>query len=338
MPDGGTATATATTTLTYIQAVNAALRWGLDRYPEALLFGEDVALPGGPYGASRGLHERFGERVFDTPISETAMLGAGVGSAMRGMRPIIEIMYADFFLVALDQVVNQAANVRYTSRGRYTCPLTIRSQQAATPGACAQHTQSLEAIFAHVPGLRVGLPADARDAYEMLRAAIADDDPVVVLESRALYPRKQELALDGPVEAVGGARVRRPGEDVTVVTWGRMVHEALAAADRLAAEDVSAEVIDLRWLSPLDLTAVNDSVARTGRVVVAHEANRTGGFGAEIAARIADEAFWDLDAPVARVGGPDVPLPAAAALQEALLPQAETIAASVRGLLGVQAR
>jgi acetoin:2,6-dichlorophenolindophenol oxidoreductase subunit beta len=338
MPDGATATAATTRTLTYIQAVNEALRWGLDHYPEALLFGEDVGLPGGPYGASRGLHDTFGDRVFDTPISETAMLGAGVGAAMRGMRPIIEIMYADFFLVALDQVVNQAANVRYASRGRYTCPLTIRSQQAATPGACAQHTQSLEAFFAHVPGLRVGLPADARDAYEMLRAAIAENDPVVVLESRALYPRKQELELDGPVEPVGGTRVRRPGDDVTVVTWGRMVHEALDAADRLAAEDIGAEVIDLRWLSPLDLGPVRESIARTGRVVVAHEANRTGGFGAEIAARIADEAFWDLDGPVARVAGPDVPLPAAPVLQEALLPQADAIAACVRGLLGVQAQ
>jgi acetoin:2,6-dichlorophenolindophenol oxidoreductase subunit beta len=322
--------------LTYIQAVNAALRWGLDQYPEALLFGEDVAIPGGPYGASRGLRERFGDRVFDTPISETAMLGAGVGAAMRGMRPIVEIMYADFFLVALDQVVNQAANVRYTSRGRYTCPLTIRSQQAATPGACAQHTQSLEAFFAHVPGLRVGLPADARDAYEMLRAAIAEDDPVVILESRALYPRKQDLDLDAPLEAVGGARVRRQGDDVTVVSWGRMVHEAVAAADRLAEEGLGADVIDLRWLSPLDLAAVRESIARTGRVVVTHEANRTGGFGAEIAARLADEAFWDLDAPVARVAAPDVPLPAAPLLQEALLPHAEAIAACVRRLLGVQ--
>lgn len=329
-------TAAATRALTYVQAVNEALHWGLATYPEAIMLGEDVALPGGPYGASRGLHEAFGERVFDTPISETAMLGAGVGAAMQGMRPIVEIMYGDFFLVALDQLVNQAANVRYTSRGRFTCPLTVRSQQAATPGACAQHTQSLEAFFAHVPGLRVGLPSSARDAYEMLRTAIACDDPVVLLESRALYPRKQELALDGPLEPLGGARTLHAGDDVTIVTWGRLAHDAVAAAERLAGEGVHADVLDLRWLAPLDYGAVRASIARTNRAVIAHEANLTGGFGAELAARIAGMSFWDLDAPIARVAAPDVPLPAAPTLQEALLPGAAAIADAARSLVGAR--
>ena len=316
--------------VTYIQAVNEALRWALAEYPEAVVFGEDVGLPGGPYAASKGLRKEFGERVFDTPISESAIIGAAVGAAMRGLRPIVEIMFADFFLVALDQVVNQAANVRYVSRGRFTAPLTIRSQQAATPGACAQHSQSLEAIFCHVPGLRVCLPGTPQDAFELLRAAIASDDPVVVLESRALYQTSGEVPLDGPVEQVGGARVVRAGRDVTLASWGRTVGEARAAADTVATEGLDVEVIDLRWLSPLDFEAVAASVGRTSRLVVAHEANLTGGFGAEIAARAAKECFWALDAPIERVALPDTRIPAAPVLQQALVPGADSIATALR--------
>ncbi|MEZ5098298.1 MAG: transketolase C-terminal domain-containing protein [Thermoleophilia bacterium] len=314
--------------------MNEALRWALATYPEALFYGEDVALPGGPYGASKGLRKEFGPRCFDTPISETAMLGMGVGAAMRGMRPVVEIMFADFFLVALDQVLNQAANVRYVSGGRYACPLTIRSQQASVPGACAQHAQQLEAVFAHWPGLRVALPSTPQDAYELLRTAIACDDPVIVLETRALYQQKADVVLDGPLEPLGGARVVRPGGDVTVVSWSRLVHEAVAAADELAAEGVEAEVIDLRWVAPLDLDAVLSSLERTGRLVVAHEANVTGGFGAEVAARAASEGFWHLDAPIARVGLPDTRVPAAAALNQALVPDRRTIADAIRRTVG----
>jgi acetoin:2,6-dichlorophenolindophenol oxidoreductase subunit beta len=322
---------TATTReLTYIQAVNEALRWALLEYPEALFFGEDVALPGGPYGASKNLRKEFGERVFDTPISEAAILGAAIGAALRGRRPIVEIMFADFFLVALDQLVNQAANVRYTSRGKQTAPITVRSQQAAAPGACAQHAQSLEAIFAHIPGLRVCLPATAQDAYELLRAAVVCDDPVVVLETRALYQQRADVALGGPIQSPGGSRVVRDGCDVTVVSWSRMVGEATAAADVLAGEGIEAAVIDLRWLSPLDLEPVLESVGRTGRLVVAHEANRTGGFGAEVAARVAAEAFDSLDAPIERVALPDVRIPAAPSLNRALVPNADSISAAVR--------
>ena len=330
MGEGHAAVREGTRQLTYVLAVNEAMRWGLATYPEALLFGEDVAIPGGPYGASRRLHSEFGARVFDTPISETAMLGAGVGAAMRGMRPIVEIMFSDFFLVALDQMVNQAANVRYTSRGRYSCPLTVRSQQAATPGACRQHTHSFEAFFAHVPGLYVGLPSTARDAYEMLRTAIATDDPVVLLESRALYQEKQEFVLDDPVEAIGGARSLHSGDDLTLITWGRMTRDAVTAAERLHDEGVEVDVIDLRRLAPLDFDAVAKSVESTGRVVIAHEANVTGGFGAELAARIAGELFWHLDAPIARVGAGDVPLPAAPVLQASLLPSADAIVDAAR--------
>jgi acetoin:2,6-dichlorophenolindophenol oxidoreductase subunit beta len=324
---------TGTESLTYIQAVNEALRWALDEYPEALFFGEDVALPGGPYGASKGLRKEFGDRVFDTPISESAMLGAAVGAAMRGRRPIVEIMFGDFFLVALDQLVNQAANVRYVSRGRFVCPITVRSQHAALPGACAQHSQSLEAFFAHVPGLRLGLPATPEDAFEMLRAAIASDDPVVILESRALYQERADMNVHGPVQQVGGARCLRAGTDLTVVTWSQMVGKAKEAAEALGAQGIQVELFDLRWLNPLDIEAVLTSVARTGRLMIVHEANITGGFGAEIAAQVSKEGFWNLDAPIERVGALDVRVPASPPLNAAVIPQAATIVEAAERLL-----
>lgn len=312
--------------LRYIQAVNAALRWALETYPEFVILGEDVALPGGPFGATKGLHELHPERVLDTPISEAAFVGAALGAAMQGMRPLVEIMYMDFVQVAMDQIVNQIANTRYVSEGRWRAPLTIRTQQGYSPGACAQHSQSLEAWFAHAPGLRVGLPTTAADAYAMLRAAIAADDPVLVIESRLLYASKSMVDLDAPLEQIGGARVVREGCDVTVVTWSRMVAEVLTAADIVRH---SAEVIDLRWLSPLDFATVSASIQKTGRLVVAHEANTTGGFGAEVAARAAAECFDALTAPVLRVGAPDVRIPASPHLQQVLLPSAGRIADAI---------
>lgn len=319
--------------LRYIQAVNLALRWALQTYPEALTFGEDIALPGGPFGATKGLRDEFGSRVFDTPISEAAIIGAALGAAMRGRRPIVEIMYGDFMAVAMDQIVNQVANTRYVSRGAWTAPLTIRTQHGYSPGACAQHSQSLEAWYAHTPGLRVGLPSNPRDAYEMLRSAIASDDPTLIFESRMLYQDKGLVAIGGPVEPIGGARVVRAGTDVTVVTWSRLVGESLAAADLAAERGQSVEVIDLRWLSPLDFTSVAESVHRTGRLVVAHEANITGGFGAEIVARAAQECFWDLDAPIQRVGAPDVRIPAAPNLQAAVIPDARWVLQAIERAL-----
>jgi pyruvate/2-oxoglutarate/acetoin dehydrogenase E1 component len=319
--------------LRYIQAVNLALRWALDTYPEALTFGEDVAIPGGPFGATKGLHDAFGNRVFDTPISEAAMIGAALGAAMRGRRPIVEIMYGDFMAVAMDQILNQVANTRYVSRGAWTAPLTIRSQQGNSPGAGAQHSQSLEAWYAHVPGLRVGLPSHPQDAYEMLRTAIASDDPTIIFEHRLLYPDEAPVSLGGPLEVLGGAHIVRPGTDATVITWSRMVGESVKAAESAAERGHSIEVIDLRWLSPLDFALVAASVHRTGRVVIAHEANMTGGFGAELAARIATECFWDLDAPIQRVGAPDVRIPAAPALQAAVIPDARTVGAGIERVL-----
>ncbi|HUG30798.1 MAG TPA: transketolase C-terminal domain-containing protein [Candidatus Limnocylindria bacterium] len=324
--------------LRYIQAVNAALRWALETHPEALIFGEDVALPGGPFGATKGLHDAFGGRVFDTPISEAAIIGAALGAGMRGRRPIIEIMYGDFMAVAMDQIVNQVANTRYVSRGTWSAPITIRTQQGYSPGACAQHSQSLEAWYGHIPGLRVGIPASPRDAYEILRSAIASEDPTLVIESRLLYPDTGPVTLGGPVEPIGGARVVRPGSDVTLVSWSRLVTESIRAAEAAAAEGHSVEVIDLRWLSPLDFATVAESVHRTGRLVIAHEANLTGGFGAEIAARAARECFWDLDAPIERIGAPDIPIPAAPSLQAAAIPDATSILGAIGNVLDGPAR
>jgi 2-oxoisovalerate dehydrogenase E1 component len=312
--------------LTYGMAVNEALRRELAARPEVVVYGEDVGHAGGIFGVTRTLQEGFGERrVFDMPIAESAILGSAVGAALEGLRPIVEIMWADFMLVALDQLINQAANVRYVSSGRHGAPLVVRTQQGATPGSCAQHSQSLEALLAHIPGLRIGVPSTPQDAHSMLRAAVADDDPVVLFEARALYQRRQVVMLGGPRDAVGGARVRRAGDDLAILTWGTAALAAEQAADALAGRGIHATVVDLRWLAPLDDDAIAAAVARTNRVLVAHEANVTGGFGAEIAARIGERHFGDLDAPVRRVGAPDVRVPPAPGLQAVLLPSAASI-------------
>lgn len=320
--------------LTYVGAVNAALHRALREWSDSIVFGEDVAKPGGVFGATRGLHAEFGpRRVFDTPISESAILGGAIGAALRGKRPIVEIMWADFALVALDQLVNQAANVRYLSGGEQGAPITVRMQQGHLPGSCAQHSQCLEAFFAHVPGLRVAIPATPDDAYHLLLSAIADPDPVVVIEHRALYfERKAEVATAAPVQPIGGAAVRRPGQHVTAISWGAMLNRTLEAAELAAAAGIDVEVIDLRWLSPLDVGTVAESVARTSRAIVVHEANITGGFGAEVAARIGESSFHDLDAPVGRVGLPDVRVPAAPHLQRAVVPSPRSIAGTIAEL------
>ena len=312
--------------LTYGKAVNEALRRELAARENVLVYGEDVGHAGGIFGVTRTLQEEFGERrVFDMPIAEAAILGSAVGAALEGMRPIVEIMWADFMLVALDQLINQAANVRYVSNGRHGAPLVVRTQQGATPGSCAQHSQSLEALLAHIPGLRVGVPSTPQDAHSMLRAAVADDDPVILFEARSLYQRKQAVRLGGQRERLGGARVRREGGDVAILSWGTMALAAEEAAKGLAAKGIEATVVDLRWLAPLDDEAIADALVRTNRVLIAHEANVTGGFGAEIAARIGERHFGELDAPVRRVGAPDVRIPPAPALQGALLPSVASI-------------
>jgi len=320
--------------LAYGLAVNRALTTELEKRDNMILFGEDIAIPGGSFGVTRNLRKNFGDRVFDTPISETAILGAAIGSSLEGLRPVVEIMWTDFLLVAFDQIVNQASNVRYISRGAASAPLVIRMQQGITPGSCAQHSQSLEALIAHIPGIKVGLPSNPEDAYAMTRAAIADNDPVVIIESRALYLDKALVDLNAAVEAVGGARTRRSGEDVLLVTWGRMTKIVLEAAAELEGAGISSRVLDLRWLAPLDEESIADAVENTkGRVAVIHEANLTGGFGAEIAARISERHFDRLAGPVLRIGLPDVRVPSAPILQEALMPSTDQIIQSVRRLM-----
>lgn len=319
--------------LTYLNAVNVALHRAMRDMDDTVLFGEDVAKPGGVFGATRGLYEKFGRRVFDTPISEAAILGGAVGAALRGKRPIVEIMWADFALVALDQLVNQAANVRYVSNGTQCSPITVRTQQGHLPGSCAQHSQCLEALFAHIPGLHVAMPATPSDAFHMLLTAIAADDPVIVIEHRGLYGGpKADVVVDAAIEPIGGAVVRRPGRDATVVSWGAMLHRTLEAAELVAADGLDVEVLDPRWISPLDIDTIAASAARTSRVAIVHEANVTGGFGAEVAAQVGAAAFNHLDVPIVRLGLPDVRMPAAPHLQAAVAPSAQSIALAIREL------
>jgi 2-oxoisovalerate dehydrogenase E1 component len=320
--------------LAYGIAANRALMLAMETNPEVVMFGEDIATAGGTFGVTRNIQKTYGKRIFDTPISESAILGAALGASMTGMRPIVEIMWSDFLMVALDQLINQAANVRYISRGTLTAPMVVRMQQGITPGSCAQHSQSLEALIAHIPGLKVGLPSSPDDAFAMLRAAIADPDPVVIIESRALYLEKGIVDVDAPVQEVGGARLRRAGGDAVIVTWGRITSTALEAADQLAQEGLEVAVLDLRWLSPLDDEALFEAVrASSGRVVVLHEANETGGFGGEIVARLAQNVFNDLAGPVQRVGLPDVRVASSPVLQQAVFPSVDRVKKAVHATM-----
>lgn len=320
--------------LTFIEAVNAALRAELESDERTLVYGEDVGKGGGIFGGSRNLQKDFGdERVFDTPIAENAILGSAVGAAMSGMKPIVEIMWADFIFVAIDQLINQAANIRYITGGKSSVPLVVRMQQGATPGSCAQHSQCIEAMLAHVPGLKVALAATAHDAYALLRAAAADPDPCIVIEARALYQIKSTVEVSDVIEEVGKARKRRSGKDATIVTWGSMVGPSLAAAEALSAAGTDVGVLDLRWLNPLDDDALLEAVKEAnGKVLIVHEAVRTGGFAGEVAMRIRELAP-ELDAKIARLTTPDTRIPSSPALQAALLPNAGTIEQAVKALL-----
>jgi len=313
----------------YVGAIRAALAEELERDPDVCLYGEDVTL-GGPFGATKGLVDTFGpERIVNTPISEATVVGLAVGAATAGARPVVEVMFVDFVTLALDQLVNHAAKLHYMTGGQLRVPLTIRATVGAAGGWGAHHSQSLEAWLMHVPGLKVAMPATPSDAKGLLKTAIRDDDPVVVLEHRALYYTHDGNGGDGLVP-LGSAVVRRPGTDVTVIALSRMVREALTAADRLAGEGVDVEVIDPRTVAPLDLETIVESVRRTSRVVVAHEAVRYGGAGAEIAASVQEAAFDHLDGPVLRVGAPFSPVPASPVLEDAFVPGADEIEAAVR--------
>jgi len=318
---------------TYLKAINRALDAAMREDETVLVLGEDVA-EGGPYGATAELADEFGrERVLNTPISEGAVCGVAVGAAQSGMRPVVEVMFIDFITLALDQVVNQAAKAHLMSGGQLQVPLVVRTQGGAGQRGAAQHSQSLESWLTHVPGLKVVMPSRAVDAAGLLATAIADPNPVVFVECKTLYFRKEDAPEQLPSVPLGRASVLREGGDVTIVALSRLVHDALAAAKRLAADDgIEAEVIDPRTLVPLDLEAIVASVERTGRLVVAHEAVEQGGFGAEVVARVQEAAFDSLDAPIARVGAPFAPVPFSGPLEDAYLAGADEIVAAVRGL------
>jgi pyruvate dehydrogenase E1 component beta subunit len=320
--------------MTYREAVRSALRQALRSDPRVFLMGEDVGRYGGSYAVSHGLLDEFGpERVRDTPLSESTFVGAGIGAALAGMRPIVEVMTVNFSLLALDQVVNNAATLRHMSGGQVSVPLVVRMATGGGRQLAAQHSHSLEGWYAHVPGIKVVTPGTPADARGLLLAALREPDPVFVFEHAYLYPLEGEVDEQaGPAE-IGRAAVRRPGRDVTLITYGGSLPKTLEAADRLATEGIEAEVVDLRSLRPLDAATVLASVAKTHRAVIIDEAWRAGSFAAEVTARIMEEGFYDLDAPVQRVCTAEVPLPYAKHMEDAALPQADAIAAAARQLV-----
>ncbi|GJF02442.1 alpha-ketoacid dehydrogenase subunit beta [Pseudonocardia sp. D17] len=328
-------TATGTRTVTFREAFREGLRDALAADDRVFLMGEDVGRYGGCFAVSQGLLEEFGEeRVRDTPLSESAFVGAGIGAALGGTLPIVEIMTVNFAMLALDQIVNNAATLRHMSGGQFSIPLVLRIPTGPGRQLGAQHSHTLEGWFAHVPGLRVVAPATPADARGMLATALADPDPVLIFEQIALYGVSGELpAAAGPVD-LDRAAVRRRGADVTVVAYGGTLAPALDAAAALAAEGVSAEVVDLRTLRPLDSAAVVDSVSRTHRLVVVDNAWRSGGPGAEVVARVAEQALDQLDAPVERVGAAEVPIPYPRHLEEAALPSVARVVEAVRRAVG----
>ena len=319
----------------YVEAVSRALADELAADETVVVMGVDVGAAGGAYGATRGLHERFGsDRVLDTPIAEAGVLGAAVGAAMAGLRPVTEIMYMDFLTVCLDPIVTQAAKPPSLPGGGATRPVVVRTRPGGGRSSGAQHSQSLEALLAHIPGLQVFLPSDARDAYDLLRAAVRDDGPVVVVENRRLYNRRaDDFDTRAPLPP-GRARVVRAGDELTVVAWGRMVDEVRrACADPELLGGVGVELIDLRTLVPLDVETVVESVLRTGRALIVHEAVTSFGPGAEIAALLDERLRYDVEGPIRRLGALSSPVPYSPGLEAEVLPDAGKIAAAVRELL-----
>jgi pyruvate dehydrogenase E1 component beta subunit len=319
---------------TFIEILRRALDEELARDPAVHLLGEDIAA-GGAFGVTKGLAQKYGlQRVRNTPISEAAIAGMATGAALCGLRPVLEIMFIDFATLSIDCLVNQSAKYRYMSGGQLSVPMVVRTQAGAAGGAAAQHSQSLEAWFIHVPGLVVVTPSSPVEAYGLLKSAIRLGDPVLFIEHKRLYALKEALVVDAGLPQIGKARVARVGNDITVIAYSAMVRNALEAAEELARSDFSVEVIDLRTLVPLDMATIAASVSKTHRVVIAHEAVQNGGVGAEISARIGSELFDELDAPVTRVACPFSPIPFAPELETALLPGTPDIVRAVRELSG----
>jgi len=321
--------------ITYAQAINEAMSEEMRKDENVFLMGEDVGLYGGAFGVSVGMFEEFGsERVRDTPISEAVIAGAAAGAAVTGMRSIAEIMFSDFTTISMDQLVNQAAKIRYMFGGKAKVPMVLRTPGGSGTGAAAQHSQSLEAWFCHVPGLKVIIPSTPYDAKGLLKAAIRDDNPVIFIEQKLLY-RKKGMVPDGDyIVPIGKADIKREGKDLTIITYGRIVPVCLQVAQDLEKEGIDIEIVDPRTLLPLDKETIIQSVKKTGKVLIVHEAVQTGGFGGEIAAVIADsEAFFYLDAPIRRLGGLDVPIPYCPELEKNAVPTEQTITKAVYDLM-----
>ncbi len=320
--------------LTYREAVRAALREALKSDPRVFLMGEDVGRYGGAFAVSHGLLEEFGpERVRDTPLSESTFVGAGIGAALGGMRPIVEVMTVNFSLLALDQIVNNAATLRHMSGGQLSIPLVVRMATGGGRQLAAQHSHSLEGWYAHIPGITVLTPATPADARGMLLAALREPDPIFIFEHATLYPTEGEVDEAARPAEIGRAAVRRPGEHVTLITYGGSLPKALQAADLLAVEGIDAEVIDLRSLRPLDTPTLLASIAKTHRAVIVDEGWRTCSFAAEVSAQLMEGGFYDLDGPVARVCSAEVPMPYAKHMEDAALPQPASIVATVHEML-----
>jgi len=321
--------------VTFREAFRLGLHEALVSDPRVVLIGEDVGAYGGCYAVSKGFLSEFGpERVRDTPLSELAFVGIGIGAAMNGLRPIVEVMTVNFSLLALDQIINNAATLRHMSGGQVGVPLVLRLATGAGRQVAAQHSHSFEGLYAHVPGIRVLAPGTVEDARGMLASALREPDPVLIFENAMLYAMEGELADDAGAVELEHARIRRPGRDLSLITYGGSLHKALAAAEDLAREGLEAEVVDLRTLRPLDDETILGSVRRTRRAVIVDEGWRTGSLSAEVAARIAEKAFFDLDAPVQRVCAEEVPIPYPKHLEDAALPSPERIAEAARATLG----
>jgi pyruvate/2-oxoglutarate/acetoin dehydrogenase E1 component len=320
-----------TRTLTYREAVREAIREALTKDPRVFLMGEDVGAYGGCFAVSKGLLQEFGpERIRDTPLSESVFVGAGIGAALGGMRPIVEIMTVNFSLLAADQILNTAATYLHMSGGQFNVPLVIRMATGGGKQLAAQHSHCLEGWYAHIPGIKVLSPATLEDARGMLGTALEDPDPVLIFEHSSLYNVKGELPDEAGKVSIDRAAVRRPGKDLTIITYSASLYKALEAAEEISCEGIDAEVIDLRTLRPLDEETFLESVARTHRALVVDEGWRSGGLSAEISARIMEKAFFDLDGPVERICSAEVPMPYARHLEDAALPRKETIVAKAR--------
>ena len=318
--------AKATVRMTYRDALREALRDAMRRDPRVFLMGEDVGRYGGSYAVSKGLLQEFGEdRIRDTPLSESAFVGAGIGAALNGMLPIVEVMTCNFSLLALDQIVNNAATIRHMSGGQFSIPLVIRMATGAGRQLAAQHSHSFEGWYAHIPGIRIVTPATLEDARGMLWTALMDPDPVIMFENALLYNLEGELAADAGAVDIDHAAVRRAGGDLTLVTYGGSLGKTLTAAEQIAGQGISADVIDLRTLRPLDMETVLGSLAKTHRMVIVDEGWKSGSLAAEIMARVMEDAFYDLDAPIARVCGAEVPIPYPKHLEDAAIPQVGSI-------------